>query len=238
MRLSYPLPPRSPFFDVRGRILSGVDAIKIEEGTPEGIVALLGDMSVETLQAAYRRGIFPWPHANYPLCWFSPDPRAILELSDVHVPKSLAKEQRKNRFTFTIDRAFSQVITYCQVTKRPEQDDTWITPALRRAFHALHEAGTAHSVEAWDENGELAGGLYGVNSGGVFTGESMFYHQPYASKLCLLYLFDHLRTRGSTFIDIQVMTPHFEQLGAKNIPRAEFLRKLVETQAQNLAIFS
>ena len=160
---------------------------------------------------------FPWPHDGYPLCWFCPNPRAILNLDAVHVPKSLAKEKKKQRFRFTIDQAFSSVIAQCQQTKRPDQDSTWITSEMQSAYIALHQAGIAHSVEAWNSENELVGGLYGVDSGGVFTGESMFYREPYASKLCLLFLFDHLQARGANWIDIQIMTEHFQQLGAVEI---------------------
>lgn len=225
------------WFDIRGRRIAGVEAAQPTQSSPEGVVALLGDLSVETLTRSYRRGIFPWPHNGYPLCWFCPDPRAILNLDAVHVPKSLAKERRKNRFTFTIDRAFPDVIAACKTTRRPDQESTWITKEMQAAYIALHKAGIAHSVEAWSESGELAGGLYGVDSGGVFTGESMFYRDDYASKLCLLHLFDHLRDRGSDWIDIQMMTSHFLQLGAVEIPRTEFLARLAVTQARKLCLF-
>ncbi len=237
MRWKLPGTKSVVWFDLRGRHLPGIQAVRPTESSPDGVVALLGDLSVETLTGAYRRGIFPWPHEGYPLCWFCPDPRAVLRLDAVHVPKSLAKEQRKNQFTFTIDRAFADVITLCKQSKRPDQESTWITKEMQAAYIALHQAGVAHSVEAWNSAGELVGGLYGVDSGGVFTGESMFYREPYASKLCLLHLFDHLRQRGSGWIDIQMMTAHFQQLGASEIPRTEFLESLAATQARNLSLF-
>ena len=201
------------------------------------IVLFGGEMSAENLRRAYCRGIFPWHIEGLPLPWFCPEWRAILEFDELHIPRTLRKEQKKQKFTFTIDRAFPQVIANCARTKRSREEGTWITEEFIRAYVELHAMGDAHCVEAWDENGNLAGGLYGVDSGGVFAGESMFYLQPNASKLALLYLIEHLKTRGATWIDIQVMTPHFEVLGAKEIARDEFLRKLKTTQAKKLKLF-
>lgn len=229
--------PRSVWLDARAAPIPDLSAAQIADASHDGIVAFGGELSVATLASAYRRGIFPWPHTGLPLLWFSPDPRAVLELSAVHVPKSLEKERKKTRLTFTIDAAFAQVIRACQTVKRPEQGGTWITPAMQAAYIALHDAGYAHSVEAWNESGELVGGLYGVDSGGVFGGESMFYREPYASKLCLLHLLDHLRARGASFIDIQQMTEHFAALGATEIPRDVFLAKLATEQARNLRLW-
>ena len=123
------------------------------------------------------------------------------------------------------------------MSKRPDQPGTWITDDFMAAYSALHAEGIAHSIETWDSDGNLAGGLYGVDAGGVFCGESMFYVQPNASKLALLFLIDNLKSRGSTWLDVQVMTPHFEAFGAKNIDRCEFLDKLRATQKLNLNLF-
>ena len=226
-----------PWCDANGRLAPSLDAIEIGSADADGVIALGGELSVPTLAGAYRRGIFPWPHTGLPLLWFCPDPRAILDFADLHIPKSLLKEQRKARFTFTTDAAFAQVIGSCRGAKRPEQGGTWITPAMVAGYVRLHVAGVAHSIEAWNDAGELAGGLYGVDAGGVFTGESMFYREPYASKLCLLHLFERLQERGASWIDIQQMTTHFHQLGAKEIPRADFLARLAEGQTQNLQLF-
>ena len=201
------------------------------------IIGFGGDLTVENLRNAYQKGIFPWPIPGMPLPWFCPEKRAILEFSDLHIPRSLAKERRKNRFTFTMDKAFRDVIKNCSAAKRPEQGGTWITPEFIKVYTQLHEAGTAHSIEAWDKNGELAGGLYGVDAGGMFCGESMFYKQPNASRLALLFLIDHLSTRGATWFDVQVMTPLMKVLGAKEISRREFLDKLKETQSLGLKLF-
>jgi leucyl/phenylalanyl-tRNA--protein transferase len=201
------------------------------------IIAFDVPLSVANLRAAYTKGIFPWYIRGVPLPWFCPEKRAIVEFDELAVPRSLAKEQRKGRFIFTIDKGFREVIENCSKTQRPEQGGTWITKDFIRAYCELHETGTAHSVEAWDASGDLAGGLYGVDAGGVFCGESMFYRQPNASKLSLLFLIDHLRKRGSTWLDAQVMTPHMKALGAKDITRSEFLDKLEETQKRDLEVF-
>jgi leucyl/phenylalanyl-tRNA--protein transferase len=205
----------------------------------DDIVAFDVPLTVENLKDAYRKGIFPWHIEGVPLPWFCPERRAVLEFSDLHVGRSLAKEARKSRFTFTIDKAFSDVMEGCAASVRGDQPGggTWITAVFKKAYLELHEEGSAHSVEAWDDNGELAGGLYGVDAGGVFCGESMFFRRPSASKLSLLYLIDHLASRGSTWLDAQVMTPHMGALGAKEIWRDEFLEKLRETQAKGLSIF-
>ena len=203
---------------------------------PSDVVAMGEDLRVNTLREAYRKGIFPWPHEGLPLPWFSPRRRALLLFDEVHAGRSLRKAAKRSGFTFTIDRDFEGVIRGCAATDRPDQDGTWIAPNILAAYTRLHAAGDAHSVEAW-EGDVLAGGFYGVDAGGVFTGESMFHRRPDASKLALLYLIDRLRERGATFIDCQVMTPHMEALGAKEISRARFLDLLAETQARGLKLF-
>lgn len=227
-----------PLFHWRGRRLGSIAEADPRDSSDDGIVAVGGELSVAELAAAYRRGIFPWPHNGYPLCWFCLDPRAVLDFSDLHIPKSLARERRRTELTFTVDRAFPEVIAACKTTKRPDQGGTWITPAMQKAYIALHEAGIAHSVEAWTAAGELAGGLYGVDCGGVFTGESMFYREPQASKLSVLFLVDRLREHGSTWLDIQTMTPHFEAMGAVEIPRAVFLARLAGAQSRGVSLLS
>lgn len=200
------------------------------------VIAIGDDLRVETLRDAYRHGIFPWPHENYPLPWFSPRRRTLLFFDEVHVGRSLRKAMRRAPFTFTIDRAFRDVICACSEAERPEQDGTWIEPRIVDAYVQLHEAGDAHSVEAWAGD-ELVGGLYGIDAGGVFTGESMFHRRDDASKLALLFLVEHLRARGATFIDCQVTTPHMAALGARAVTRSQFLDLLEETQARDLTLF-
>jgi leucyl/phenylalanyl-tRNA---protein transferase len=201
------------------------------------IIGFGGDLTVENLRDAYRKGIFPWHIDGLPLPWFCPEYRAILDFADLHIPKSLRKEWKKTDRTFTIDADFEAVMTNCAEMKRTHESGTWITPEFIAGYIELYEAGEAHSVEVWDDTGALVGGLYGVDAGGVFCGESMFYKESNASKLALLFLIDHLKSRGASWLDTQVMTPHFRRLGAKEIPRADFLDKLERTQAKNLRIF-
>ena len=205
--------------------------------TPEGIIALGGDLEPESLILAYQLGIFPWPIQGLPLTWFCPPERAILEFDRIHIPRSLLKVRKKSNYRYTQDQAFEQVIQACARVPRPGQDGTWITRQMSKAYLALHQLGHAHSVEVW--NGEtLVGGIYGVDAGGAFAGESMFHHESYASKLALLHLCDYLRNQGLDWIDIQVMTPHMEAMGAREISRDEFLKKLALTQARKLRLFS
>jgi leucyl/phenylalanyl-tRNA--protein transferase len=203
---------------------------------PSDVVAVGDDLRVETLREAYRKGIFPWPHEGLPLPWFSPRRRTVLFLDQIHVGRSLAKARKHSTLTFSIDRDFRAVIGACAEAERPEQDGTWIEPAIVRAYTRLHDAGDAHSVEVWDGE-QLAGGLYGVDAGGIFTGESMFHVAPNASKLALLFLVDHLRERGATWLDCQVMTEHMRVLGAREIARARFLDMLAAAQATGLKLF-
>lgn len=201
------------------------------------IVGFGGDLSIENLRNAYTKGIFPWHIDGLPLPWFCPEDRAVLEFSALHVPRTLRKEWKKANFTFTIDKDFRRVIENCAKSKRNGESGTWITKHFISSYCTFHEMGDAHSVEVWDSSADLVGGLYGVDAGGVFCGESMFFLRPNASKLALLFLVEHLKTRGATWLDTQVMTPHFEVFGAKEIARAEFLDKLEETQKQNLKLF-
>lgn len=204
--------------------------------TPEGIVAIGGDLEPESLILAYRQGIFPWPIEGLPLTWFCPPTRAILEWDRLHIPRSLAKVKRKNRFHFTWDQAFPQVIEACSQIPRPHQSGTWITDEIKEAYCTFHQLGYAHSLEVWKDQ-ELVGGLYGVDAGGVFAGESMFYLEPNASKLAILFLMEYLYSRGSTWLDIQTLTPHMEGLGAREIDRDEFLIRLQESLDQGFELF-
>jgi leucyl/phenylalanyl-tRNA--protein transferase len=204
-----------------------------------GVVALDRHLSAARLISAYRRGIFPWPDASLPgvIPWVCPPRRAILEFHSLHVPKNLRRAQRSlARLRFTIDQAFTAVIHACAIAPRRGQNGTWITPAMVAAYTELHTLGQAHSVEAWD--GELlVGGLYGVTAAGVFTGESMFHKITDVSKLCILHLVEHLRSHGATWIDIQQLTPHFALLGAREIPREEFLARLAVEQRAARVLF-
>ena len=194
-------------------------------------------LTVDTVREAYLKGIFPWYTDGIPLPWHCPEERAILDFADLRIPRSLEKERRKSDLTFTIDTAFSTVMHECSLAYRPGQRGTWITPEFEQVFTQLHSDGMAHSIEAWDAGGNIVGGLYGIDAGGVFCGESMFYKTANASKLALLFLIDHLRSRGSTWLDAQVMTPHLAALGALDIDRSEFLDKLEDTQNLKLTLF-
>jgi leucyl/phenylalanyl-tRNA--protein transferase len=200
------------------------------------VVAIGDDLRVETLRDAYRHGIFPWPHDNLPMPWFSPRRRTVIMFEELHVGRSLRKAQRRSGFTYSIDRAFDDVIAYCAETPRGDETGTWIAPEIITAYRNLHRAGDAHSVEVWRDDA-LIGGLYGIDSGGAFTGESMFHEAPDASKLALLYFIDHLRARGARWLDCQVMTPHMEALGAREISRSRFLDMLAEEQARGRSLF-
>jgi len=190
------------------------------------VVAVGDDLRVETLRDAYRHGIFPWPHEELTLPWFSPRRRTVIFFDELHVGRSLRKSERRSGFTYSIDRAFEQVIASCADSPRGDETGTWIGPHIIAAY----------SVEVWDGS-ELAGGLYGVDAGGLFTGESMFHRAPDASKLALLSLIEHLRERGATWIDCQVTTPHMAALGAREISRSRFLDMLAEQQARGLSLF-
>ena len=194
-------------------------------------------LNPSNLLHAYKQGIFPWMIDGYELVpWFCPPQRAIMNFAELHIPKSLAKTQRRTNFNFTIDKAFIDVVYACAKIKRNGQKGTWITQDIYDSYGELHRLGTAHSVEVWEDE-VLVGGLYGVDAGGVFCGESMFHLRSDASKLAFLHLVDHLKSRGSTWLDTQVMTPHFEILGAIEIPRNDFLRKLEHTLTLNLRLF-
>jgi len=209
------------------------------QATPEGIVAFGGDLHPDSLRLAYRQGIFPWPHPEYPLLWFCPDPRGILEFDRLHISKSLGKARRQaahNGWSYTIDRSFADVIRLCAQVPRSGQPGTWITAEMQTAYLQLHCLGHAHSVEA-RRDGRLVGGIYGVDAGGAFAAESMFHLESNASNLALLHLIDHLTERGLDWIDIQVLSPHLESLGARAVARTEFLQRLVSTRQRGLSLF-
>ena len=201
------------------------------------IVSFGDKLTLDNLKRAYQLGIFPWHVDGLPLPWYCPAKRAILEFGDLHIPRSLERARKKNLFTFTLDKEFGNVIRNCAGVSRKAEAGTWITPDFIRVYCDLHADGMAHSVEAWNANGDLVGGLYGVDAGGVFCGESMFHTSPNASKLALLFLIEYLQQRGSTWLDAQVMTPHIKALGAIEIRRGEFLRKLKMAQETKTDLF-
>lgn len=198
---------------------------------PDGLLAVGGDLSPERLVAAYALGIFPWFSEGTPILWWSPDPRLVLLPAELHVPRSLARTLRRGAFTFTADRAFEEVIRRCSGTPRPGQDGTWITGDMVEAYVRLHALGLAHSFEAW-EDGELAGGLYGVSLGAAFFGESMFSARPDASKAAFVRSVGWLAARGVELVDCQVRTEHLVRFGARELPRPEFLERLASALAR------
>jgi leucyl/phenylalanyl-tRNA--protein transferase len=195
-----------------------------ELAEPDGLLAVGGDLSPARLLLAYSMGIFPWFNDGDPILWWSPDPRCILDPCGLHVSRSLARTLRRGAFRVTIDRAFAAVIDACAEGRR-NGAGTWITPAMREAYCRLHALGHAHSVEAW-RGEELAGGLYGVCLGRCFFGESMFHRVADASKVAFVTLARHLAARGFELLDCQLPGPHLASLGAREIPRAEFLARL------------
>ena len=201
------------------------------------IVSFGTELTTDNLIEAYHLGIFPWHIDGLPLPWYCPERRAILEFSELHIPKSLEKARRKAEFDITIDEDFAGVIESCSSIIRKNEKGTWITPEFIAAYAELHRLGIAHSVEVWDENRVLVGGLYGVDAGGVFCGESMFHTQPNTSKLALIHIVEYLQKRHASWLDVQVMTPHLAAMGAREISRKEFLRKLRETQGFELKLF-
>jgi leucyl/phenylalanyl-tRNA--protein transferase len=203
----------------------------VERASPEGLLAIGGDLSAPRLLTAYRHGIFPWYSEGQPILWWSPDPRAVLFLERLKVSRSLRKTLRSGKFTVTTDRDFRAVMRACAGNRRGTPAGTWITPEMVEAYAHLHQLGYAHSVEV--RAGEtLAGGLYGVALGGAFFGESMFSRVTDASKVALAWLVAQLRRWGFLFIDCQLPSDHLFSLGAEEIPRARFLGLLAEALQQ------
>ena len=187
---------------------------------PEGLLAAGGDLSPRRLLAAYRRGIFPWYSAGQPVLWWAPDPREVLEPAEFKCSRSLAKTLRNRGFKVGFDRAFGDIVNAC-AARREHSTGTWITPEMHAAYVELHSLGHAHSVEV-RLGDELVGGLYGVQLGRVFFGESMFSRERDASKVALAWLVERARVAGLQLIDCQLPTPHLRSLGSKPMARHEF----------------
>lgn len=200
----------------------------VELADQYGLLAVGGDLEIETLLLAYRNGIFPWPLNRQLLAWFAPPERAIIELADFHMPKSLHRVINRGQFRTTINSDFSGVIKGCAAAKnRKGQRGTWITPAMIAAYQNLHKVGFAYSVEVWNSD-LLVGGLYGVRLGSFVAAESMFYRETNASKIALCALVEDLRQQGVSWFDVQVLTPTTEMFGAREISRGEFQTRLDE----------
>ena len=192
---------------------------------PSGLLAVGGDLSSARLLLGYRYGIFPWYSQGQPILWWSPDPRAVIELADFHVSRRLRQKLRQRKFSVTFDQAFDQVIHGCARVRRRGQKGTWITVEMMEAYIRLHREGFAHSAESWLD-GELAGGIYGVSLGRCFFGESMFFRVADASKAAFAALVEQLTEWQFHMIDAQIQNPHLATLGAKEIPRSVFLTRL------------
>lgn len=188
----------------------------------EGLLAVGGDLSPARLREAYRNGIFPWYNEHYPIMWWSPDPRMVLFPEDAHLGKRMRRYLKSSAFQLRVDSCFHDVITNCAQIPREGEDGTWIIPEMVEAYTRLHEAGDAHSFEIF-YNGELAGGLYGVASGGVFCGESMFSLRSNSSKAAFYGMARLLEAWGYRLVDCQFHTPHLERLGAMEIRRKDYL---------------
>ena len=191
---------------------------------PNGLLAAGADLSVGRLLDAYRRGVFPWYSSGQPPLWWSPDPRMVLFCAELKVPRSLAKSIRNKGYEVRVDTAFPEVLKGCSEPRRDEPG-TWLGPDMRVAYARLHSEGYAHSFETW-RGDDLLGGLYGVAVGRMFYGESMFSKATDASKVALVQLVEFLKARGFPLIDCQMHTPLLESLGAREIPRREFMRAL------------
>lgn len=190
------------------------------------VVAVGLDLKPKTLLHAYAQGVFPWPTEGLPLLWYSPQSRAILNFADLHVSKRLHQYLKKAPFQYTVDQDFAGVIEACSVR---ENEGTWISAEMKAAYLELHRLGHAHSVEVWEQD-KLVGGLYGVDTAGYFAGESMFHRVDHASKAALLFTVALLKKAGRDFMDIQVMSPHMLAMGAKEISRTQFKKKLARAQ--------
>lgn len=194
----------------------------VSEADEEGILAIGGDLSAERLQLAYKSGIFPWFNEGEPILWWSPDPRMVLFLDELIVSKSMRNILNRNQFKVTFNQNFKDVISNCQKIKRDGQSGTWISNGMIDAYCNLHEIGVAKSVEVWQDE-VLVGGLYGIDLGHVFCGESMFSKVSNASKVAFIALVEYLKRGNYKLLDCQVYNPHLESLGCREIDREEFI---------------
>ncbi|GGD79198.1 leucyl/phenylalanyl-tRNA--protein transferase [Maribacter cobaltidurans] len=197
----------------------------VENANSEGLLAVGGDLSPERLLLAYQSGIFPWFNEDSLILWWSPDPRMILYPKDIKISKSMRKVIREDKFSLSVNMNFNEVLEQCSSIKREGQAGTWITKEMKNAYTKLHKKGIAKSYEVW-ENGDLVGGLYGVDLGHVFCGESMFSKRSNASKFAFIHLAKDLQEKGYRFIDCQLYTDHLASLGAREVSRESFMEQL------------
>lgn len=199
----------------------------VDSADPDGIVAIGGDFEIDMLMSAYSQGIFPWPVSEkYQRVWFSPDPRGIIELAEFHLPRSFKKFLKKNNFKVTFNHDFERVIELCSTVKRKGQPNSWITPELKDAYINLFKHQLAYSVEVWNPQNTLVGGLYGVIMGEFVSAESMFMLEDHASKFALYALCNQLKKAHISFLDTQMVTNVVELFGGKYIPRDNFIQRL------------
>lgn len=192
-----------------------------DKAAADGLLAIGGDLKPERLLLAYRSGIFPWFNEDEPPLWWCPDPRCVILPDELYISKSMRQLLKQNAFTVTVNKTFADVIHLCAET-RQQREGTWITDEIKEAYGTLHRSGYAVSVEAW-QNEELVGGLYGIRMGKLFFGESMFSKVSNASKYAFISYVQQLKNEGVLLIDCQIYTAHLESLGARMIPRKEFL---------------
>lgn len=197
----------------------------VEKADDDGLLAVGGDLSPERLLLAYKNGIFPWFNEDSMILWWSPDPRMVLFPNKIKISKSMAQVIKSNKFRITRNTQFEEVVNACSAIKRKGQAGTWITPEMKSAYLKLHQMGIAKSIEVW-ENDILVGGLYGIDLGNVFCGESMFSRKSNASKFAFISLAKELQQKEYKLIDCQVYTAHLESLGAEEIPRKQFIKIL------------
>lgn len=198
----------------------------VETATEDGLVAIGGDLAVDTLETAYRQGIFPWPlSVEFPLAWFSPDPRGILPFDELHIPRSLKKTQRQQRWEIKHDHSFLEIIRLCATVARKGQHSTWITPEIIHGYAELFHRGNAWCTGVW-QGQRLVGGVYGVRFEGFRSGESMFTLEDGAGKTALVSAIERFRVEGVRWMDTQMVTPVVKSLGGREVPRDEFLEML------------
>jgi leucyl/phenylalanyl-tRNA--protein transferase len=214
--------------------MSIIEFPPVEYADENGLLAIGGDLQVDSLLLAYESGIFPWPISKeYPLAWFSPDPRGILKFEDLHISRSFKKFLAKTKLTVEFNTNFEAVIINCAMAKRKDQDETWITDDIIGHYIDLHKSGYAYSVETYmdvDGNKSLVGGMYGVCISNFFSGESMYYKEDNASKLALYTLLKKLNSHGIKWIDTQMVTPVIKDLGGSEIQRKDFLQLLEKSE--------
>lgn len=203
----------------------------VKKATPEGLVAVGGNLSPKRLLSAYRQGIFPWYSENQPILWWSLDPRGIIPLDDFHVGATLIKVLKRKIFEIKINTAFEDVMRACAV-RSDGSESGWITEEMISAYTELHRLGNAHSIESW-RNGKLVGGVYGIAIGGLFAAESMFYLESNASKIALTALVERMKEMGFTLFDCQMVTNVTKRMGAIEISREEYLKQLNKALLQN-----